>query len=251
MPDHTSAESTPSNHFEPPARYATFTRRFRALVIDSAIVSGLVIALLFLGDAVAGVRGSAQVIWLLAVGLLLLYEPVLVSRRGATLGHSVARLQVVDARTGRWPSFARSLARYLIKVVVGAPSFVTMALTRRHQAVHDLLTQTTVQVPATEDFVEFHVERAEEPGVELPSRRRRLAVILLYVTTVFFVYGVTLTLVVPADCLQAQSCAAGTRILVQAIALAWLGLSLAAIVAGWRGVLFGARRTRRSIIAPA
>jgi uncharacterized RDD family membrane protein YckC len=160
-----------------PVRYATFTRRFRALVIDNLFLSGTSVALFFLGDAVSDVAGATRLVLLLILALVLLYEPLLVSRRGATIGHAVARLRVVDVRTGRWPSFGRAVVRCLIKGILGLPSFITMALNRRHQAVHVLLSHTAVQVPETEELVDFHAERIEEADVEMPTPPRPLVVI--------------------------------------------------------------------------
>ena len=232
---------------EPPPspRYGTFTRRLRALVVDTAITSGAVVLVFILGDATRALRGSGRVTLLLIVAVLLLYEPILVSRRGATIGHARNQLQVVDARTGSWPSFGRALGRYFIKLVLGLPSFITMALTRKHQVVHDLLTRTTVQVPAEEDSAEFHTERVDEPELVLPSRRRRFVVVALYLAVLFVAYVVAIMLVDPAGCARDQTCTGGTRIAVEGFALAWLALSLATIVAGWKGLLFGARRTRQ------
>jgi uncharacterized RDD family membrane protein YckC len=229
----------------PPVRYATFTRRFRALVIDNLFLSGASVALFFLGDAVSDVPGATRLMLLLILALVLLYEPLLVSRRGATIGHAVARLRVVDMRTGRWPSFGRAFARFLIKGILGLPSFITMALNRRHQAVHDLLTHTAVQVPETEELVEFHAERVEEPEVLLPSRSRRLAVILLYLVLVFFASNTAIVLLAAPVCLHDGVCSGGTRTLIQLMGVLWLALSAATIIAGWKGLLFGARRGRR------
>jgi len=228
-----------------PVRYATFTRRFRALVIDNLFLSFTSVALFFLGDAVSDVPGATRLVLLLIVALILLYEPVLVSRRGATIGHAVARLRVVDVRTGRSPSFGRAFVRFLIKGILGLPSFITMALDRRHQAVHDLLTHTAVQVLETEELVEFHVERIEEPDVVLPSRGRRLVVIVLYLVVVFFASNIAIALVAGPGCLSDQACSGGTLLVIQLIGVAWLALSAATIIAGWKGLLFGARRSRR------
>jgi len=228
-----------------PVRHATFTRRFRALVIDNLVLSGTGVALFFLGDAVSDLPGATRLVLLLIVALILLYEPVLVSRRGATIGHAVARLRVVDVRTGRSPSFGRAFVRFLIKGILGLPSFITMALDRRHQAVHDLLTHTAVQVLETEELVEFHVERIEEPDVVLPSRGRRLVVIVLYLVVVFFASNIAIALVAGPGCLSDQACSGGTLLVIQLIGVAWLALSAATIIAGWKGLLFGARRSRR------
>lgn len=242
----TETESTPAIPPAPPARYATFTRRFRALVIDNCCVAALLLALFFLDDAVSDVPGATRLTWLLMVGVLLLYDPVLVSRRGATIGHAVAGLRVVDARTGRWPSFARAFVRSLIKLMLGVPSFFTMELTRRHQAVHDMVTHTTVQVVESEDLVEFRAERLDEPDVVLPSGFRRVAVIVLYQVLVYLVVSLSLLLLDTTNCLRERSsCSTGMRALLQVFAWAWLALSATVIIAGWKGLLPGARRSRR------
>src|SRR5262249_62195726 len=101
------------------------------------------------------------------------------------------------------------------------------------------------QVPVEEDTVEFHTERTDDPDVLLPSRRRRVAVIVLYVVALTIAYDLVLTRIDPAGCARDQSCVGGTRVAVEAAALIWLGLSVAAIVAGWKGLLFGARLTRQ------
>lgn len=96
------------------------------------------------------------------------------------------------------PAVIRTLgiafARYIIKVVLGLPSFISMAFTSRHQAVHDVLTRTTVQIrdltlavpddyheqahrlKATRDRIEAHEtpEIAPKPP-ELAPERPRLA----------------------------------------------------------------------------
>jgi len=229
-----------------PVRYATFTGRFRALVIDNLCISARGIALFFVGDAASEVPGATRVMLLLVVAVILLYEPLQVSRRGATIGHRYAHLRVVDARTGSWPSFGRAFVRLLIKTILGVISFFTMELSRRHQAVHDLLTHTTVHVVAeSEEVAHYRVERVDEQNVVLPARLRRLTVILLYLVAIFFVYAVSISIVDTTGCLRHRSgCSAVTRTLVPVMGWAWIGLSLTAIIAGWKGLLLGARRSR-------
>ena len=232
------------NEAASPIRYATFTRRFRALVIDSAIVTLAVAALAIVGEFSDRVPGSGRVVWMLMVGLLLLYEPILVSVRGATVGHAVNDLRVMREPTGRWPGFVRALTRFLVKIVFGIPSFITMPFTRRHQAVHDLLTKTTVQLTETADAAlgDFHLERTDDPGIVLPSRRRRIAVIALYLVALIIVYDIALLLTDPAGCSGPQSCTSSQRAILGLAAIAWLGLSIATIPVGWKGLLFGGRR---------
>jgi len=154
-----------SGHFSAasPARYATFTSRCRALLIDTAVVAGVNIALLALGEFGESVPGSDRIVLLLVVGIVFLYEPLFICLRGATIGHAAKHLRVISMTTGEPPSFLQALARYLIKMSLGLPSFVTMVFSRRHQAVHDMLTQTTVQLSlsADADVDDYHLERID------------------------------------------------------------------------------------------
>src|SRR5215217_4317487 len=107
------------------------------------VVSLVVITII--GAVTDDVPGSGRVVIVALLGVVLLYEPILVSVRGATIGHRRVDLQVVTG-SGHRPGFGRALARYLIKAILGIPAFLTMMLTRRHQALQDILTGTTVQV---------------------------------------------------------------------------------------------------------
>jgi uncharacterized RDD family membrane protein YckC len=125
--------------------YATFGQRLRALVIDLAILVGAIVAIVVVGDMTRHLPGSGRVL-VVALYALILYEPLMVWHYGATIGHRVTNLHVVYDATGGKPGFLRASARFVLKTVLGLPSFLTMAITRRYQAVHDALTHTTVQI---------------------------------------------------------------------------------------------------------
>jgi uncharacterized RDD family membrane protein YckC len=243
MSDQAPAEETPALRPAPPARSTTFTRRFRALVIDYACVWGLCLALFFLGDAASSIPGVTRLTWLLMLAAVLLYDPVLVSRRGATVGHLVARLSVVDVRTGHWPSFARAFGRSFIKLTLGIASIFTMELSRRRQTVHDMLTHTTVRVAESAELVELGVEQVDEPDVVMPSGFRRATVIVIYLVAVLL--GSNLLIAGVYQLLCSGTCGAGPQGLLEAIAFGWLALSAWVIIVGWKGLLLGARRSRR------
>jgi uncharacterized RDD family membrane protein YckC len=228
-----------------PTRYATFTGRVRALLVDTCIVAVGLIVVVVGSDFAEGIPGSGRVAWLAMFALVFLYEPVLIWRRGATVGHARNHLRVVRVETGRTPGLLRAFARFVTKVVLGLPSFVTMALTRKHQAVHDWLTQTVVEVTpdADPDAAPFYVERQDDPGEMLPSVPRRLTIIVAYLIGIFVVYATVQAIVDPAGCASARTCVGGQRIALEVLALTWLAISFAAIVAGWKGSLPGARRT--------
>lgn len=123
---------------------ARFSRRIQALAVDILVHGTTLIALMSLLELMREHRefiGGAFAGWL---GFTLLYEPVLVSRRGATLGHALAHLRVVDLETGGNPDAGHAFARFWLKATSGLITLVFMAVTRRHQALHDLAAGTYV-----------------------------------------------------------------------------------------------------------
>ena len=171
--------------------YATFTVRARALVIDSAIGAAALIALMIFSSATENLRGSGVATVIAIWAFILLYEPVLVAVYGGTLGHRWSNLRVVSDETGRPPNFFVAFARFLLKGILGVYSFVAMGFTRRHQALHDVITGTTVQlrdVAAAQDF-EYVNERAPDDDVAMPSLGQRVFVAILYFIAIYFILG--------------------------------------------------------------
>jgi uncharacterized RDD family membrane protein YckC len=125
--------------------YGRFSRRLKAVVIDWMIMISVLVAALFAAVAIHSDR-VGRILGITVVSVWLLYEPLLVSITGSTIGHYRTNLRVVDNRTHGNISFMKAVVRVIIKSVLGVYSFVTMATTSRRQAVHDLLTQSTVQI---------------------------------------------------------------------------------------------------------
>ena len=223
-------------------RYASLSRRLRALAIDTAVVLGSVTVVAIVGDVSQALPGTGRAMWLAFFCILFLYEPVLVWYRGATIGHATCNLVVLVDGTGHTPSLGRAVVRYLVKGVLGLVAFFTMAMTRRHQAVHDILTRTTVQLAtdASAEDADFHLER-EEPELHLPSRLRRAMAIAAYLVLALLLVSVALTAFVPAECLDGSVCSSRSLLVLDASLLIWFGISLGSVIAGWRGILFGAR----------
>lgn len=230
----------------PGPRYARFSRRLKAMLLDwmlamAALFGALAIASNVASDSLARTLGIAIVV------ILLLYEPVLVSRAGGTLGHIWTNLRVVDDRGGNL-GFARAFARFVVKSLLGWYSFVAMMATRRNQAVHDLLTRSTVQIrdPAKAHPGQFITERSENDP-SMPSRLRRTLVTVVYlVLCVFLYFGMLAALlragVLSRACLDQDICSGGDRIVDLAAAAAFFLMIALIIGMGWRGRLLGARK---------
>lgn len=230
----------------PGPRYARFSRRFKAVLLDWMLAMAMLFGALAVASNVAS-DALARTLGVAIVVILMLYEPVLVSRAGGTLGHIWTNLRVVDDRGGNL-SFAKALARFVVKGVLGWYSFVVMAATRRNQAVHDLLTHSTVQIrdPAKAKPGQFITERREDDPT-MPSRPRRTLVTVVYVAlSVLLYFGALAALVrggvLSRACLNQDICSGSDRIVDFVAAAAFLLMIALVIGMGWRGRLLGARK---------
>ena len=180
----------------------------------------------------------------------MLYEPLLVSRTGGTVGHWFSNLRVVDDRTGGNLTLRTAFIRAAIKAVLGAYSFIVMLATRRNQAVHDLLTHSTVQIRDTAKArrSDYIIERTEFSSPGLPSRGRRVAVIAVYLALTLLAWVIAFAVIVGLGgmsdaCIDNDVCSASEKVLQIVTGLTLLFAAAVWIGLGWRGRLYGARRT--------
>lgn len=157
----------PTPDTETDRRYARFSRRLNALSLDALVLiffSAIVFAILPHGEEHAVLRLTLAFVW---AGVLLLYEPVTVTWFGGTIGHVLLNLRVVDEGHGGNLSLPKAISRYFLKGILGLVSFLSMSFSRRHQALHDMMTRSTVQIrdPAKAASHHYAVERRpEEPA---------------------------------------------------------------------------------------
>ena len=228
--------------------YGRFPRRLRGIIIDWILSMILLFGALVVASSVRSDHLS-RALGILVVLMLVLYEPILVSLTGGTFGHYLTNLRVVDERHHGNVSFLKALARFALKGLLGWYSFIVMTATRRNQAMHDLLTRSTVQIrdPAKARPEHYITERADFQGPEMPSRSRRAAVVCVYLLLAFGVYALALigaeaVGALPPGCMNHSDCSTVARLLTMGWAVIWLAGSAACVGLGWRGKLLGARR---------
>lgn len=229
-------------------KYARFRRRLRGLMIDYVL---FVIALVVALQATMAFESSelARVVGLVFVVAFILYEPLLVSFLGGTIGHSRANLRVVDDRTHGNVGLMKAFARSILKIGLGWYTFVSMTASRRHKAVHDILTRSTVQIrdPSIARPSDYNHERIELSNSLMPSRLRRLLVIAGYLAASLLVLVLVTGFVVHPSglvsnaCLHQSFCSAYERLVMNLIGLAYLAIMAICVGLGWRGRLWGAR----------
>src|SRR6516162_4755474 len=104
-------------------KYARFTRRLRGILIDFMLfLVALVIAL----QITVNSGDFARVIGFGFVAGFFLYEPLLVSFAGGTIGHYLSNLRVVDDRSHGNIGILKAFVRVAIKTVLGWYSFISM-----------------------------------------------------------------------------------------------------------------------------
>jgi uncharacterized RDD family membrane protein YckC len=242
----TAAASVDDTRMQQPA-YARFSRRLRALFIDWAIGAGVLVAALSLAVSVES-DGFSRKLGFGVVAALLLYEPLLVWLTGSSVGHYFTNLRVVDEGTQGNVSFFKALSRHLIKTILGWYSLITMATTRRHQALHDLLTHSTVQIRDTAKASSHHyvLERVELSDPGMPSRTKRTMVIIAYLVLLLLVmsasvFALLFSGAVTPACIDHKLCSSNENLLLTLVGLIWFASCLLVIVQGWRGRLLGCR----------
>ena len=149
-------------------RPGTVLRRFVAQLLDSFILVGpafVVFAVIGVDvDVDAGEIRSGDRL-LIAVGIIVVmvvaYQTLLVSRRGATIGKAALGLRVVRVDDGTIPAWDRSLIRALVPQGAGAVPVIGLALVtavygaalfdQRRRGIHDLAAGTRVIIGTARD----------------------------------------------------------------------------------------------------
>src|SRR5262252_9218565 len=133
-------------------KYAGFWLRFGASVIDSLIVSVVVVIILLAiyGRAYVQLSMQGQTMWadILVQGVLPGVAAILFWRyRGATPGKMLLSAKIVDAETLGPPSTGALIGRYFAYIVSMIPlclGFLWIAFDKRKQGWHDKLAGTVV-----------------------------------------------------------------------------------------------------------
>jgi uncharacterized RDD family membrane protein YckC len=230
-----------------PARevfYPRLVRRVRAHLIDEMVVLAVVAAWLALLPWMQEWSPAQRI--LVLFGLLLLAEPCLVSWTGGTIGHHVMRLRVRDAHTERNLGLIRATLRALLRLMLGWLSLLFILLTRRRQALHDVLLNSVVVIgrpkglPAYDLIaaLPFHLERA----AGMPSRWRRMLIVLVYLLAATVAVSVTAGQLISSQCSSNDVCTRAEEVAQAVLGWAWLAAVVVIVVLGVRGRLWGARR---------
>jgi hypothetical protein len=120
-----------------------------------------------------------------------------------------------------------------------------LAATRRNQAIHDLMTRSTVQIrdPTKASPGQYVTEDSESANGIVPSRRRRAAIIFAYLLLLYTLGLVVMWASTSRSCIQNEVfCSTADRLIDVVMSLGLLFLTALVIGLGWKGRLVGARK---------
>jgi uncharacterized RDD family membrane protein YckC len=124
-------------------QFPSLLTRVKALVLDSLVIlfifSTLSVSINYLGDIPTLVKGF------MLVFMIYLYDPILTSFFGATLGHRMMNLTVRKYDNQDMNiSIGQALIRFFLKVILGWISFLTVTSNEQKRAIHDLASGSIV-----------------------------------------------------------------------------------------------------------
>ena len=228
--------------------YPTLPRRIYAAAIDETIVIlGIMIGFLLVGR----LQPPAWLFVAMAV-VLVGIEPVLITSTGASIGHHIFGLRVIDARSGERVGIFRSILRTFARILFGLPSLLLIHTSSRYQAIHDFVARSVVTVRNPSGFPQGQCRSARvrlDDGYVYPSRRRRIAITALYSIALYLLLIATSLSVVGESCMVDNRCTTVESAFALSSGWVWFIATGVAWVYGWRGRLWGGRRRKMATSA--
>ena len=225
--------------------YARLSPRIQALLIDSLIASFVFIMSILVVSALGFENQyvAAAIAFIPAFSV----ESIMLSIKGASLGHLKVGIRINNASTGRPLNIVVAYFRSIIKFLLGIPSLIFVLTTRKHQAIHDLLTNAIVVVHDAKNKPSYEslAERVKDEGYDYPSGLRRLLVIFTYLIVTFILVSILSILTSNELCVQHKQCTKIDSIITYGISIIfWSALFLIPYF-GWASRLYGARKVKR------
>jgi len=232
---------------DPAAIYPRLLRRVRATLTDWVIAVLVIACWFFILPFLTGFAGQLKVALLVVVWLVL--DPLLVSQTGGTPGHHLMNLRIQHKDSGENLGILRAILRSLSKIVTGAWSFIFVLVTKKHQALHDLISNTTVVLKNAELVPEqerYNERKQDKGGFTYPSVLRKILIIVTYVVLFSLVFFSLVALMFSSDCFLRNNCSESEKLSLLVLDWVWFFGVAILIVYGWRSRLYGARRVQAS-----
>jgi len=123
--------------------YAILPDRVKAAVIDGIVLIAAMYGIAEILNLFEHVPNYVRIA--VAVFIFLLYDPILTSRFGGTIGHSYSNINVKkDSDRAMNISFSAAVLRFILKAALGWLSLLTVTNSEKKKAIHDLVVGSVV-----------------------------------------------------------------------------------------------------------
>jgi len=124
-------------------QYGTLINRLKAILIDVLVLVGLCMIATAIFSKIGYVSDTIRMV--VFIFIFLLYDPLLTSIFGATIGHLIIGLKIRRAKDiTRKLIFPMALIRFIIKGTLGFISLMTISTTKKNRAIHDIVAGSVV-----------------------------------------------------------------------------------------------------------
>ncbi len=226
---------------ESPSYFPRAYLRFIALFWDSAILSFWTLLVIYISTLIGFQSKLSHGLFI--VLLIASFEPLLTYFTGGTLGHRRLGIRVCHKTPGKKLSVFQCYGRLLFKSVLGIFSLISIVLSTKRRALHDVLSNS-VMVFIDESKAPLHhkVDTSETERFVQVSIFRRLMVIVGYIVIGFAIQVGLLMAGVSETCLNYHECEMVERLMIQVVSVLGWPLQILLIILGISGRLYGARR---------
>ncbi len=223
--------------------YPNLGRRIKAVLVDSIIFTILIMTLI---PFLAKFEFYNTIIKLLVLfSPFFILEPLMVSLTGGSIGHHVLKIRVRDADRDKNINIFLASLRSVVKLLLGGISLILVLFTKKHQALHDMITNSIVTINDSNPLAEQEglKERAfREEGYSYPSIIRRFFIILFYNFALFIFVSIISSFFISEPCVDIDDCNTKEEIYLAILGVFWVIGIILIITKGIRARLFGCRR---------
>lgn len=124
-------------------KYPGIMERIKAMMIDGILLTICLILFSYLYSFFDNVPDTVRMV--VFIFLFLLYDPLLTSMRGGTIGHMIMGIRVKkESDETKNILFPFALIRYIVKIFLGWISLLSVLQNEKKRALHDYLVGSVV-----------------------------------------------------------------------------------------------------------
>jgi uncharacterized RDD family membrane protein YckC len=225
--------------------------RLKASVIDGILVISFIAVL---GSVYSMARYESPLISLIIFTILFGYEPIMVWKRGMTVGHQIMGIRVIDTHNKTNITLKKAMLRFIVKSLLGSFSFVWALFSDSQKTLHDLITKSQViyKSVSLDKLKEIDFSKTNDssfsPQYIQQSKIKRFAITFLWELIAFIFVCIMFAFFYPKECLESNNRIADLNCQTydMILSIVWGSITIIVLIFGSSGRLPGAKRIRKA-----